>query len=439
MKYCDDEKGFGLVQAMMIAAAVSALSYIIMNALDLNNRILQNVSTAKVIDDIVDDIYNRLKDPEMCGVDYYASRNFDDGSDYAQHFNPRLFVDDTAEFPPSTPLMVAATPTAYIIHGKYFGYGNFFMNDTALFTKGSATWRVRIPFILNRKGIDNYRWTDNIRYVQLVNGGYVYSDDSNTTVLDYGTSPTIPATPANQYVAYWALPAGLDIKDVRAFMEDSSNEPEKYLYGKKVLIKDIYLQNYEVVNGTEGRAELVIIFIKNYQPRKDQGGVERGELGGRLTRRVIQLSVDRFKRPKGSRGTPPLGVTPTPFTNAKIQKCFADKNNFIREVSRHYCESNGGSYVDGECRGFDEKLLKNIRYKICGDMYGLDGDGFPRLWKPDPSDSTQGNCLFPVCKYGITGFDSYGVPECLCGLEASDTIAKATKKTDGSGFAVCPP
>ncbi len=430
MEMSRNEKGFGLVQAMMIAAAVSALSYIIMNALELNNRILQNVSTAKVIDDIVDDIYNRLKDPEMCGADYYASRNFDDGADYAQSFNPRLFVDDASEFPSPTP-----TAGGLTINGRFFGYGNFFMKNTASFTKGTGTWRLRIPYILNRRGIDFYRWTDTVRYIQRDNGGYIYSG-TGTTVLDYNTVPTIPNPPADQYVAYWALPSTLDLADVRDFMETPSNDPEKYLYGKKVLIKDIWIQNFEVVNGTEGRAELVFVFIKNYQPREDSAGNERGELGGRLTRRVIQLSVDLFKRPTGSRGPPPLGATPTPVTNTKIQKCYADKNNFIREISRHYCEENGGSYVDGECRGFDESLLKNIRYKICGDMYGRTG-GYPTLWKPDPADSTQGNCLFPVCKYGITGFDANGVPQCLCGLEAGDA-GVATKKTDGSGFAVCP-
>ncbi len=435
MKSCRNEKGFGLVQAMMIAAAVSALSYIIMNALDLNNRILQNVSTAKVIDDIVDDIYNRLKDPEMCGADYYASRNFDDGADYSQHFNPRLFVNNATQFPSPTPVVISGTP-GNIINGRYFGYGNFFMDNTTSFTKGTANWRVRIPYILNRRGIDFYRWTDTVRYVQLDNGGYIYSGNGNTTVLDYAAGPAIPATPADTYVAYWSLPAGLAMEDIRSFMDTSSNDPEKYLYGKKVLIKDIWLQNFEVVSSTEGKAELVFVFVKNYAPRESQSGADTAELGGRLTRRVIQLSIDLFKRPTGTRSPPPVGTTPTPVTDTRIQKCFADKNNFIREISKHYCEENGGSYVDGECRGFDEALLKSIRYKICGDMYGRTA-GLPRLWKPDPAVSTSGNCLFPVCKYGIRGFDSYGVPLCLCNLEKGDA-GVATKATNGSGFAVCP-
>jgi len=192
----------------------------------------------------------------------------------------------------------------------------------------------------------------------------------------------------------------------------------------------MYIQNFEIVSGTEGRAELVFVFVKNYQPRKSDAGTESSELGGRLARRVIQISIDLFKRPMGARGTPPLpSSTPTPYTSTKIQKCFADRNNFIRQVTRQYCEDNGGSYVDGECRGFDEALLKDIRKKICANMYGGT--------VASPTHWDGANCLFPVCKYGITGFDAKGVPTCLCGLEADDA-GIVTKKTDGSGYGVCP-
>lgn len=401
--------GFGLVHAMMIVGIIGGISYFIMDALNLNNQILQNVSSAKVIDDVVEDIYNRLKDPEMCAVDYYVTKEYDDYSAYAKHFNRRLYQNDISVFPRAT----QPTPGVTEVEGRFYGFGNFFWKD-------SATASQRIPFLLNRRGVEEYRSTDSVAYQRSLdlNGKDVYN--YATRVLNYGTIVPFPAIPDDDEVAYWALPDSTPLDSIVKGAFD-----EKYLIGGKVAIKDMYLQNYNYDSTLDiGSMDLVIIFVKNVNQidKEDDnptGAGPQATLGGRLTRRVIKLNVSRFSTPTGVADTA-NSYTPTMASNSRIRKCYADKDNYVNKLTRYYCEQNGGSFENGECLGFDAEILRLVRRDICTDMYGA------AQW-----DVATNKCVLPRCKYGITGFDAMGVPQCLCNL-GHDSGVTLYKRRDGT-------
>lgn len=392
-KLIKNKEGFGLVHAMVIVAVVGGISYFIMDALNLNNRILQNVSSAKIIDDVVDDIYNRLKDPEMCAVDYYVSKEFDDYTEYAKFFNRRLYQNDLALYPRAT----TPSPGVTQVRGTFHAFGNFFW-------KNSATASQRINFILNKRGVETYKMTDEVRYRQWLDGDGKDVFDYSTMRLDYNTVVTPPTNPADNLVAYWALPAGTNIDTIY----QGASLDEKYIIGDRVAIKDMYLQNY-VYDATlqMGTMDLVIIFIKNVKQTLFEGGPQ-SNLGSRLTRRVIKLNVSLFRTPSTTANTL-NNYTPTYVSNTRIRKCYADKENYITKLTKYYCEQNEGSFRNGECLGFDAAVLRTVRQQICTDMYGA------AQWNA----ATQ-KCELPTCKYGITGFTAKGVPRCLCNLEMGD-------------------
>lgn len=419
----ENNLGFGLVHAMVIVGVVGGISYFIMDALNLNNRILQNVSSAKIIDDVVDDIYNRLKDPEMCAVDYYVTKEFDDYTEYAKFFNRRLYQNNLTLYPRATIPSAGVTE----VRGRFHAFGNFF-------GKNSAEVSQRVPYILNKKGVETYKMNDEVRYRRwqdtAANGSKDIFDYS-TMPLNYENEVTPPDEPGSDLVAYWALPEGMDIN---ALVQGASID-SKYLIGDKVAIKDMYLQNYVYDSTLDmGTMDLVIIFVKNVKKTLFKGNAQ-ADLGSRLTRRVVKLNVTRFRTPSGVANAG-NGYTPSFVANNRIRKCYADKENYITKLTKYYCEQNGGSFERGECLGFDSSVLRQVREDICTDMYGAGA------WK-----TAKQKCELPVCKYGITGFTAKGVPKCLCALEMGDSrILYARrdgtvnyKNTSGNFIEGCPP
>lgn len=422
--------GFGLVQAMMIVAIISGISYYVMETINLNNRILQNVSSAKIIDDVVDDLYKKLKDPEICGIDYYVSNYYDDKVLYSKKFNKRLYSSGLAGTIPASPSEGAAG----VYRGRFVGLGNFFQMD-------SSVAKARVGYILNKKGVENFKWVADVSYTLAKNttpAPAIYDDDDrytySTAALNYGTAThTAPgAAPADQYVDYWALPANLNLQKV---YRGTGGVDDKYLIGRRVAIKDMYLTNLQTSGGIK-TMDLVVVFVKNVNTRDyadatidDNSDNQRmAELGGRLTRRIIKIVVETFKAPNGVQvGT---GEPSSYSTNATIQRCYADRGSELAKLTKFYCEDMNGSFVDGECRGLDSGSgnTVQIRKEICEEMYGTS----PSIW-----DNTNKFCKIPACRYGVTGFTATGVPKCLCNVTVESNVNDGvTRNTDGT--ANCP-
>lgn len=434
--------GFGLVQALMVVAVISGISYVVMDALNLNNRILQNVSSAKIIDDVVEDIYTRLKDPELCAVDYFVSREYDDKTSYARKFNRRFFVDDgisKSEFPEPVVTVDINDIESVTVEGKFIAMGNFFRVDT-------ASLKTPVPFILNRRGVENFRWTEEVSYRLTKDSNLTDSVDGDSYNYDIDPLNYADATrtdpgdePANEFVAYRALPEDTPLSSII-----DGTIGSQYIIGGKVAIKEMFLTNYQVA-GSFKTMDLVIIFIKNVntvqrtrlegESDEELAVRQRSQtLGGRLTRRVIKITLETFTAPSGTQfGADTSGVVQT--TNTTIQSCYADKNNYIKKLTRHYCLQSGGSFENGECLAVDATILRAIKEELCNEMY-----------KTTPSSLWDGNqCVFPSCKYGVTGFapmNEGGRPKCLCNIVVGDNSKIIERNADGTmrgGPNNCPP